>query len=197
MSGATGGAAAPRDILFADLWIARSPDGVLATVHAGPSRDGRVRGTLTAVPRTGTDHRLRIGVDFRSPTGGQAAWIFGIGSRDEAATVFVLARRDNWIQLPADPFPSPVWLELNQGVLAGEVLPAVGRTFGFAGGIRAADLATGTAVTLDDDRRFVVERISGGEVILRAERSGTERYRVSLAKLFDGKGRPLLWPTVK
>ena len=174
-----------RDILFADLWLTQTAADQVAVAYAGPSRDSRVRGTLIAVPR---------GIDFRDMRGDRVAWLFAVGSRDRAATVFILARRGSWIQLPADPFPAPVWIELGAGALDGEVPPVTQRVFGVAGGIRATDLATGQSIALADGDRFVVERISGGVVVFRSERSDAARYSVSLARLFDRVGRPLLWP---
>ena len=182
-----------RDVLFADLWLTQTGADRVAVAYAAPLRDARVRGTLIALSRP-CGHSSCLGIDFRGVSGERIAWLFEIGGRERAATVFIVARRGPWIQLPADPFPSPVWIELGAGALDGEVAPVTGRVFGFAGGIRATDLATGESIALADGDRFVVERISGGVVVLRPESAPAERYQVSLSRLFDRRGRPLLWP---
>jgi len=185
---------APRDILFADVWLASSAVEEVGAVYAGPTRDSRAYGDLVAVPRTCFGGRACVGVDYRAPAGDRVAWLYDVGNRGSATSVFVLARKGSWIQLPRDPFPAPVWIELGSSALDGEVAPIVGRVFGFAGGIRASNIATGRVVTISDDRRFILERISGSEVVFRAEVSDGERYRVALPRLFDRAGRPLIWP---
>lgn len=182
-----------RDILFAELWLDRPFADPVATIYAGPSPASRPLGTLVLVSRADPDQRLRTGVDFRPVTGPQIAWLYDVGDRRRAVSVFVLAQRGRWIQLPEDPFPAAAWLELDAGGFGGEVPPVIGRVFGIAGGIRAVDVATGRAAILSDDRNFVLERISGNDVVVRVERS-EERYSVPIGRLFDRAGRPLLWP---
>lgn len=94
------------------LGLEQAPLTLALPLHRAPSRDSTVVGTLlvTAVPDRGlTAAFLPVGAyraipfvpDLYDPDWGYGPWFHQS----------VLAARDGWVELPADPWPEPVWLE--------------------------------------------------------------------------------------
>ncbi|MGH9147973.1 MAG: hypothetical protein ACRD1Q_14775 [Vicinamibacterales bacterium] len=189
----------------------------LNPVYSSPDERATHNGILVAVTAYTPADGVHFRFDYRPLIGAQKVWLGArdIGDWGYNIYTFVVAKRPaskgsqtTWVQLPADPFPAPAWIKLDERGVNGDVESVVGRIVRIEGDIQGRNRRTGRGATLPTRPHYVVERIEGSSVMMREEvpadmpcipgtekdivTSQTPRYRVPLASLFGQNGKPRL-----
>ena len=187
----------------------------LNPVYSSPDERATQSGILVAVTAYTSDDGFHFRFDYRPFAGTQKVWLGGreIGDWGYNVYTYVVAKRltsrmpqSTWVQLPADPFPSPSWIKLDERGVGGDVESVAGRIVRIEGSIQARNRRTGQRVTLPTRPHYVIERIENSSVMVREEvpadmpctpgnergvvTSETPRYRVALENLFGQNGKP-------
>ena len=189
----------------------------LNAVYSSPDEKATQNGILVAVTAYTPADGWHFRFDYRPFGGTQQVWLGArdIGDWGYNVYTYVVAKRPTskvaqaiWVQLPADPFPAPAWIKLDERGVSGDVESVLGRIVRIEGDIQARSRRTGLRATLPTRPHYVVERIEGSSVMMREEvpadmpcvpgtekdvvTSQTPRYRVPLESLFDQNGKPRL-----
>lgn len=190
---------------------------MLTNVYSAPSRRGKFLGSLVAHAAFSPGEHLHIGIRYVSKAGLTEDWLSSVGDWGYGFDVFVAARRGRWLRLPPHPFPASAWIEVedlrtgDDEQLRGETGSVVGTIVSVASGISAWHSLTRRFGELPAGINYVVERIRGSDIYLRAEVGAdmpcgdaqpekdvptlkTPRYRVSFRDMFGKNGLPLLEP---